>query len=572
MKSVFCKVEILSPVHIGSGDTVDPFHYLIDDHRTCHFIDPGAWAADHPDPEELARQFSSGNIAEMRASMAAQIDPTAYAERSCRVVSDKIISDYESHLNTAESRNQLLLSPNLIAGGGGPLLPGSSLKGAIRTAVIDWLDQEKNLRLKESRNLREQSQNLERFFGSISENSFQALKIADCEAACDSSLIVEARELRRNPEKAVTPKASCEILASRLLGEEGDHILNTRIVLGRPDESGAELKLKNGEKLDWTRLCELVNAYSSQRYQEEQQKFWNREHFIQTREALQQIENQILTPPPDSMVLKVGHYSQVEYVTVKNNRPQTRKAKDGGNLPHGTTRTLADGIYPFGWVLLTPCREAEYLLLQQQRDQRNYDLRQKRENQREHYRQVVAVQREEALRQRKKREQQQREREERLREEQEKPWLTVVRQLVQVSDWGSLKQTLQRDDLKAFCEEKSLAEAILNCAEKLRQQRPDKWNNERSEQVNNWLEPSGLELQPFEQKDSDSFDQPEDYAQIEALTAFGDYQAAGINPEQLSPQALQCLVDKMKQWGCDHRKAKKNKQQAYKHVLSYLKK
>lgn len=571
MKSEFFKVEILSPVHIGSGDTVDPFHYLIDGKQVCHFIDPGAWAADHPDPEALARQFSSGNIAEMRASMAAQIDPTAYAERSCRVVSEKIINDYESHLNAAESRNQLLISPNLIAGGGGPLLPGSSLKGAIRTAVIDWLDRKKQLRLKEGHS-KEQRDKLERVFGSIRENSFQALKIADCEAVCDSSLIVEARELRRNPEKEVTPKASCEILASRLLGEEGDHILATRIVLGRSYEADACLVLKTGDRLDWTKLCELVNSYSAERYQQEKNKFWDLEHFAQTRESLTKIETLILNPPAGSMVFKTGHYSQVEYVTVKSNRPQTRKAKDGGNLPHGTTRTLADGIYPFGWVLLTPCPEAEYIHLQQQRDQRNHELRQKRENQREHYRQAVAVQREEVLRQREHKERQQREREERLREEKENPWIVVVRQLLQVNDWGGLKQILERDDLKVFCENKTLAEAVLNCAERLRKQRPDKWGAERSKLVNDWLASSELELSPLGQEDSELTDLPEDCAQIEVLGAFGDYQSSGIDPEQLSPVALQYLVDKMKQWGCNHRKAKKNKQQVYKHVLSCLKK
>lgn len=60
------------------------------------------------------------------------------------------------------------------------------------------------------------------------------------------------------------------------------------------------------------------------------------------------------------MILRVGHYSQVEFVTVKNNNPFTHKGKQGTPLPYGTTRTLADGLYPFGWIKLTPCSHAQY--------------------------------------------------------------------------------------------------------------------------------------------------------------------------------------------------------------------
>jgi CRISPR type III-A-associated RAMP protein Csm5 len=571
MISEFFKVEILSPVHIGTGDTVDPFHYVIDEQKRCHFIDFAAWAADHPDPEELLKQFSAGNIAAMRNTLAEQVDPEAYAERSCRVISDKVVDDSRKHLDDALSKNQLLLAPNLVGGGGGPLLPGSSLKGAIRTAVIDWLDRSKNLQLKQCRTLRDQDKKLESFFGSITENSFQAFKIADCEAVCNSSLIVEAREVRRNPEKTITPKASCEVLTSRLLGEAEQAVLTTRIALGRAREKQAVISLKNGDTLDWLKLCELVNGYSRARYQKEQQKFWNLPHFARTQETLANIEQTIINPPPGAMVLKVGHYSQIEYVTVEHNQPKTRKSpKGGGFLPHGTTRTLANGIYPFGWVLLTPCSEEEYRRLFTEREAYNAQIRMKKDELREARLVATREKREAARRQREEKKRLKHEQEERAREEEEKPWLVAVRQLSHVEDWGSLRQLLGRELLEVNKEQSELAAAVLQTAQRVREKRPEKWGEERTEQINYWLSASGLQLKVAVEQAAEVL--PEDCLQIAAFREFGDYQVAKIDPSDLSPQALRLLQGKMKEWGCDQRKVKKNKQQAYKTVLKHLQK
>jgi hypothetical protein len=569
MKSEYFKVEVLSPVHIGTGDKVDPFHYLIDDQKNCHFVDFGTWIADHPDPDELLKQFSSGNIAQMRSYLAEKVEPALYAERSCRVVSDMVIHESHKHLGDPRSKNQLLLDPNLVGGGGGPLLPGSSLKGAIRTAVLDWLDRSQGLRLKDCRTSKEQNEKLKPFLGDITRNSFQALKIADCEAVRNSSLIVEAREVRRNPEKDTTPKSSCEVLSSRLLGDADQAVMTTRIALGRAGEKEPVLTLKNKETLDWLQLCQLVNNYSRTRYLKEQQKFWNLSHFARTKEAMLGIEDSILNPPPGGMVFKVGHYSQIEYVTLEKNKPQTRKSK-GKNLPHGTTRTLADGIYPFGWVLITPCSEDVYQQLCAQRELRNNELRVKQDQLREARLALTREKREVLRKQREELQRQKREREERAREEAAKPWLAIIRHLVAVDDWGSLKQLLEKEGVKEYQTQAELAAAVLDAANRARDKRPDKWDSGRTEEVNAWLEPSGLQL--IEIIDIEGGTLPEDCAMIDTLKNFGDYQAASIDLEKLSPQAIKMLQEKMKEWGCDKKKAKKNKQQAYRAVYDCLKK
>lgn len=570
MKSEFYKVEILSPIHIGSGDSVDPFHYVISSEANppwCHFIDPSGWAADHPDPEELVRIFSGSNIAAIRSYLAENIDIDAYAERSCQVVSAKVLKDYNQNLDKPESKNQLLLSPNLIGGGGGPLLPGSSLKGAIRTAVIDWLDREHRLHLKDCNRLKDQDEKLKPYYGPITDNSFQALKIADCEAACDSSLIVESREIRRNPEKDATPKVNCEVLASQLLGDPHQSILATRIVMGRPMEKQPVLTLKNGKCFNWQQLCELVNAYTHARYQAESRKFWHLPQFAKTKAAMAKIEDVILSPPPESMVFRVGHYSQIEYVTVAQNKPLTRKTKDGGIMPHGTTRTLADGQYPFGWVLLSPCPESEYRQILDTRDQHNLKRRQQKNQQREQRRSVADQQREAAQQKRQAEALLRQQQEEQRREEAAKPWLAWIRALEKLDNWGELKQWLDKPEHSTHRDQPELAAAVLQAGMRVYQARPDKWEAERQELVNAWLAETGLQMQieaAVETRDADC-------ELIDSLRDYGDYRQRNIDPAQLSRTALQLLIEKMKAWGCDNRKAKKDKIAAYELVVKCLK-
>ena len=573
MQTSYLKVDILSPVHIGSGTTVDAFDYVVeaaDAGGYCHFVDVGAWAAEYADQEELLGVFNSGSIGSMRAFMAEHLDPQSYSERTCRIENAEIVSTYQR--KQIDPNNRLELSPNLIGGSGGALLPGSSIKGAIRTAVIDWLDREKGLRLKNGRNVNDHNRTLKDYLGEITNNSFQELKISDCETALDSSLIVAAKEVRRNPEKDVTPKANSEVLASRLLGDAQESTLACKLVLGsaRGGRSHDVLQLKKGGSFTWEQLAELVNSYSKMRYAKEKGTFWSLPHFSEAANAMVTIESLILQPPAGSMVLKVGHYSQIEYVTVTDNKPLTRKAKGGGNLPHGTTRTLADGIYPFGWIMLTPCSEEEYRTIQKGLSDRAEARRAAREQNRAKH--LAAYQQKNAERMQKLAAEKAAaaERERIRQEEAAKPWLVWIRQLQQIADWGALKQFMERPEVVEHQGNRELAQVVLDAAIGVRDKKPEKWTVERAGLVNQWLAVAGLSL-PTETGQAEMSEVlPEDVAEIEDLKEFGDYQNADLDLASLSRHALAALSRKMQSWDCHKKKAKPNKKEAYNQVQQML--
>lgn len=367
MRTDFFKVDLLSPVHIGTGDELDPMSYLMRKENgaaACHVLDTHAWAREYPDPVELSTLFSGDNVPAMRGFIANNIDPDLYGVRRIAVENPQILKEYEQKLSDRRASHQLLFSPNISSADRMPLIPGSSLKGSLRTAVIDWLDREKHLGLKDARekdrNGKEYGRRLESVLGRIRDSAFKQLKIGDITGYADSTHLVQPLELRRKPEKTATPKSMCEVLPSWLLGREDQAALYLKVGLGSLlDASDNRLTLNIGLSWDWNELSELVTAYYRLRFEEEKTKFYGLPNFAPAKPALSRIEEAFKTAP-GQMILRVGHYSQIEFVTVRNNKPLTRRGKQGTPLPHGTTRTLADGLYPFGWVRLTPCSESEY--------------------------------------------------------------------------------------------------------------------------------------------------------------------------------------------------------------------
>lgn len=364
MQIDYFKLDILSPVHIGTGDELDPMHYLMhkeEGRPCCHVLDPVAWASDYPDPDELAGVFSGDNVPAMRTFLANHIDPAIYGLRRIAVSTPGIFEQYESKLRDRRTTHQLLFSPQMTSAGRIPLIPGSAIKGAIRTAVIDWLDREKNLKLKNAANWKDYENRLQRVLGDISGNAFKQLKISDVTGYADSTLLVAPLEIRRNPGRATTPKSTCEVLPSHLLGRPEACALHAKTALGNHlTSSDHRLTLPGGQSWTWPQLAELVNRYYRQRHGQEQSRFYGLPHFAEARNAMAKIGKALEAPDPGQMILRVGRYCQIEFVTVQHNRPKTRKGQSGTPLPAGTTRTLANGNMPFGWIRLTPCSATDY--------------------------------------------------------------------------------------------------------------------------------------------------------------------------------------------------------------------
>ena len=163
-------ISTLSPVHVGCGEDYDPTHYVIED-DTLYEFEPGAALAalTVQDRDQLLKIVSSP----ANDRMLQQVQAFFYHRRQALIstasrrvpVGPKMVAFYQKRVGKtvqvegdgAQLLNRLEIERTFFNPSNGvPVLPGSGLKGAMRTALLDEInegkplqDQEKNLALQQ---------------------------------------------------------------------------------------------------------------------------------------------------------------------------------------------------------------------------------------------------------------------------------------------------------------------------------------------------------------------------------------------------------------------------------------
>src|SRR3990167_6397050 len=134
------KAEILTPVHIGDGTELEPLEYVIKDKFYKVNIEELLSTLSGEKAEEFKKLTGKDyaqktTLAALRKFVRNNIDTGKYTEWAVNV-SSVVQKRYEERFDAPE--NQLPMSP-FIRTGGKPYLPGSSIKGALRTAYLNYL-------------------------------------------------------------------------------------------------------------------------------------------------------------------------------------------------------------------------------------------------------------------------------------------------------------------------------------------------------------------------------------------------------------------------------------------------
>lgn len=350
------RLEFLSPVHIGSGEMLSPLEYQAAEEQSGQYyiytVDFDGWI-NSLTPDEArttAAEFSVSNLNQIWQSLRSKIDKNVFLKiksKTTKEVYDKCIARLAGKNNSENELAAALRNAYTSA----MIIPGSSIKGAIRTAIIDSLD---NGELKQaynsSTNSREKSRNyeaeLKRLFGKIDENAFKQLKVSDFELLPGESEFVQAVQYTKKfPEKRLM-NPICEVAPIWAKPKYGKLYLGSFTANEHPKKPLPDWTFEN--------LCKICNKFYLKRFEAEFENFYKLPHFVQARNFINSIRDKVRNE--NVLLLRVGHYSHVECVTVENAAPKTRSnPKTKKPMPFGTTRTLANGIYPFGWVLLHKC-------------------------------------------------------------------------------------------------------------------------------------------------------------------------------------------------------------------------
>ena len=356
--------RIVTPVHIGTGEDISPLEYVIKN-GVLYRIESDDLIS-KLNEEQLKRFYSyieNNKFVELRNVIVENFD-----EKFARYkvgVTNSIAEKYEKSIN--DVKNQLLVSPFIRSVlDFKPYLPGSSIKGAIRTAIINDIIQEKiKTEGKKAKELQRELLSkkhwelelvdavVESRRGNQTDarrDPFRVLKISDVYLSDEFFQVGEVLNARVNEKRGKVETVKIQMFKEVLLGEVN---LNREVEFEgeiRIDEILSEAKYKGAEtggKIEkWIKrnlskdyLIRACNNFYLGEFERERKFF---EFAVDMGDVLDKI-GRILRPSKDEFVIRVGRFSGITAVTVDEIRqPHNRK--------WGKTKNLYEGRFPMGWI------------------------------------------------------------------------------------------------------------------------------------------------------------------------------------------------------------------------------
>lgn len=351
----------LSPVHIGSGERLAPEEYdIIDSHLVRFNSSLVLRAMTSAERQQYMGMVDQNNLTEA-LGLLRNVFRRTLKNKASRVEMYRVRLGVDSRRElgqaatraTREGEVQSLLRN---AYTGSVIIPGSAIKGAIRTATLSQLIEG---RLDDVRRAVEAAENRkDSIYVVLEESGFEyrrretewdpmrALEVSDAEWPAESVQIDKPslRKLGREEERT----AGIQIHTERLLSQADSVELPSCVIklqlnedlLKHPRTSGVFNKLS----LDWFEYW--CNRFFGQRLVDEWERF----------KGLFKSEGRWFpTAKEGDVLLRLGRYCHFESLSVDGLR-RSYDVRAKKQITAGSTRTVcplnARGVAPFGWVLL----------------------------------------------------------------------------------------------------------------------------------------------------------------------------------------------------------------------------
>lgn len=362
-------VEPVTCVHIGTGEQLSPLDYKIEDNLFVNFSSDSILkqiAADPKKSAEFERLSSGGDMKALAGFFHenAKKDDTNY---SCHCTKE-FLRNYAKNKDKDPLQNGSFVE-QMYRQGMRPVIPGSSLKGAVRTAVLNhFLSQvsdEKYYGLLDELNQYKNDNSKKKFEGKMQEkllhfknaknDPFRALQFGDCVFDGGGTQIVGAlKNIKTDRSGEVVEHNTSQILAEAIKGyfmhdgTDANLAGEARFAL---DVDLAEEKEAVSKKITIQDIVNACNYFYWREFKTEYEKFYKNACGSEC-DAITKLHKELKAVAEDAQkqnqfIIRVGRWSQVEFVTFDENfrSPKTRKG-------YGKTRTVFnyDGLYlPLGW-------------------------------------------------------------------------------------------------------------------------------------------------------------------------------------------------------------------------------
>lgn len=340
MKTFKLQCEILSPLHIGTGKEIEPLDYVIAGER-LYRLSFERFVTDMAEGERKAFEgiLDKGNLLEIRKYVEERFNKESDTLYSVEV-STQIKNLYNA--KKGDIQNQLLIHPFIRTEGDYvPIVPGSSIKGAVRTAVISKLAADSGL--PKPKDFREEDAFEATVLGykDGKDDPFRGIKTRDIVLGSGAMIVRDMKNAARRNGQLQTNDMQiiCEVSHSVISGKG--------IVFGA--ELSFDESLFSTKYLSKTLNINLIKESCLHFYQEKMEN--EHEKFYKNSEV-EKYSSQLLGTLLDknSFLLRVGRFSGVESVTLDNYR---NPKPPGNKTTWGMSRNLAEGKYPMGWVKVT---------------------------------------------------------------------------------------------------------------------------------------------------------------------------------------------------------------------------
>lgn len=405
------KITTLSPVHIGCNETYEPTNYVIDDDALYEFspfdalqvLDADARKklqaiVDRKPDEEMLKRVQNYFYQRREDLLAVSKHYLPVGKGVAALYNSRIgqiaqrESQHKSVINKLEIERTAYNSINRL-----PFFPGSSLKGAIRTALLDQVNQRQKLSHPREKNSELQQRLLGYSFRDMHKDPMRLISLADAQwqyAALSASKIYFAvnrkkrhvpnsRLMQSRTEKGGMYQLVESVPALRYQCLHGSITLqNVASVKQHRDKLPAE-------KFRWSMadIAKACNAFYLPQLEKEQ-RLLEQLRYADTAwmERLKTIQQLIRTNNDNTLfLLRVGQHSGAEATTLNGIRSigiMKGKGQKKEFRDEATTLWLAsshhdqqEGMKTFGWVLveIDPQENAPLKHLVQQQTQALHD-------------------------------------------------------------------------------------------------------------------------------------------------------------------------------------------------------
>jgi CRISPR-associated protein Csm5 len=379
------KAHALTPIHVGCGQEIDPTEFVLKGEKLVQ-VNPSRLIAGLPSSEKdrFTGFLDRADLKEMQNFLCNRTDESRDAVS--RIDACKLFrQEYEAKASNPNNQFRVEMMPRN-PHTGQPLLPGSGIKGAIRTAVVNYfanldpatagqVQAVKHTETKRrGRELEEKA--LDRKQQETHRDVFRLVHVEDAVLPHGSTRI--DRAANANPNKPGAEKI--QMWVERLKSQAdmaSPPAFDVKLRIDTRAMADPRVRTQLGRMLDIDLVCKACNAFYWGRMKAEGDKFdarasqgasWKGIHDLFPKAQFE--DGEVVTLDPASaywenlqikrrrMLLRIGHFSHFESLSVDNFREgyniQARRLITG----MGATRTrcvMENGRppMPFGWLLLT---------------------------------------------------------------------------------------------------------------------------------------------------------------------------------------------------------------------------